>query len=545
MRTLRSLLLTALALSLILSIIPAQGEYATMRPGDDCAAVRDLQQALRNWGLDVGVDGRYGANTEAAVRSFQARQGIRQDGVAGSQTQSLLFSGASQPITPVPVTPAQPADPAQPAPETAARQPQISGKLSVGSQGDQVQNLQQKLKDLGYHQGRTDGVFDEVTRGSVIAFQAAQGLTQDGIAGRRTLGRLYAAPAPAAGAIPSIPAPEKPLAPVISVSSRATVINSRALRMRSEPDSGKNNVVAVLKSGDRVQVSGQQGEWSRVSWYKYSGYVMSKYLKLETPPPAPVPVLSDQPAEVPADQSGQPIPGALQMGQQDGADGSIRAMQQRLKDLGYSLAVDGSFGPGTHAQVVKFQQSNGLSPSGVADQNTLSALYAAAAKGPETQAGGSVDLSASKGGGPSASSVKLMDWYSEVKPKLRSGQTTKVYHPASGMSFDVQMYSLGRHADAEPKTLKDTQVMNSAFGRASWDTRPVYVKLPTGEWTLATMHNYPHLSGSIKDNGFGGHLCIHFKRDLEETQKADPNYGMQNQKTIRKTWQSMTGEVVN
>ena len=42
------------------------------------------------------------------------------------------------------------------------------------------------------------------------------------------------------------------------------------------------------------------------------------------------------------------------------------------------------------------------------------------------------------------------------------------------------------------------------------------------------MHNNPHLFGSIKDNGFGGHLCVHFKRDLEETRKADPNYGMQN-----------------
>ncbi|MPN15785.1 hypothetical protein SDC9_163121 [bioreactor metagenome] len=58
------------------------------------------------------------------------------------------------------------------------------------------------------------------------------------------------------------------------------------------------------------------------------------------------------------------------------------------------------------------------------------------------------------------------------------------------------------------------------------------------------MHNYPHLSGSISNNGFGGHLCIHFLRDLEETQKVDPNYGMQNQRAIRNAWKSMTGEDV-
>lgn len=83
--------------------------------------------------------------------------------------------------------------------------------------------------------------------------------------------------------------------------------------------------------------------------------------------------------------------------------------------------------------------------------------------------------------------------------------------------------------------------MNAAFGAASWNTRIVYVKLPTGVWALGSMHNYPHLSGSISDNGFGGHLCMHFLRDLEETRKLDPNYGMQNQLALRKAWKGMTG----
>ena len=534
MRIARSVMLTALALSLMVSVIPAQADYATLRPGDDCAAVRQMQQALRGWGYPIGADGRYGAVTEAAVRSFQARQGIRQDGVAGAQTLSMLYNGTP---TPLPSAPDASGQPVPPVPE----QPSAPiGRLELGSQGEQVQNLQQKLANLGYHSGRTDGVFDEATRRAVIAFQAAQGLKQDGIAGTRTLGSLYAAPAAPVGG--TVPAPESPLAPAVTaVNTGATVVNSRALRIRSQPDSSRNNVVAVLKSGDKVQVSGQQGEWSQVSWYKYHGFVMTKFLKLDRPPePDPAEV----PPEAPADGAAQPGDSALRMGSQDGADRAVSAMQQRLKDLGYSLAVDGSFGPGTHAQVVRFQQSNGLSPSGVADAGTLSVLYAAGAKGPE-KASGAVDLSSARGGGPSASSVKLMDWYSEVKPKLRGGQSVQVYHPASGVTFDVQMYSLGRHADAEPRTLRDTQVMNEAFGRTSWDTRPVYVKLPTGEWTLGTMHNYPHLSGSIKDNGFGGHLCIHFKRDMDETKSVDPNYGMQNQRTIRKAWQSMTGEVVN
>jgi hypothetical protein len=73
----------------------------------------------------------------------------------------------------------------------------------------------------------------------------------------------------------------------------------------------------------------------------------------------------------------------------------------------------------------------------------------------------------------------------------------------------------------------------------------VYVKLPSGVWTLAAMHNVPHLTGSISDNGFNGHLCVHFLRDMEECQKNDPSYGVTNQNTIRKKWKEMTGQTIN
>ena len=138
-----------------------------------------------------------------------------------------------------------------------------------------------------------------------------------------------------------------------------------------------------------------------------------------------------------------------------------------------------------------------------------------------------------------------MHWFNEVKPSLRSGQRVIVYHPASGISFTLRAYSLGRHLDAEPLTLADTQRMNKAFGPPSWNVNAVYVKLPGGAWTLATMHNRPHLSGAISDNGFDGHLCVHFLRNMTEAQQHDPNYGVSNQKVIRKTWKNMTGETLD
>jgi peptidoglycan hydrolase-like protein with peptidoglycan-binding domain len=57
---------------------------------------------------------------------------------------------------------------------------------------------------------------------------------------------------------------------------------------------------------------------------------------------------------------------------------NTQALQQRLNQLGYNVgAADGSFGPGTKAQVVKFQTDKGISPAdGVVNAATWAALEA-------------------------------------------------------------------------------------------------------------------------------------------------------------------------
>jgi chitosanase len=55
--------------------------------GDDVTA---LQQALLNAGITSTVDGIFGANTDAAVKEFQTRQGLAVDGIVGPATRSAL-----------------------------------------------------------------------------------------------------------------------------------------------------------------------------------------------------------------------------------------------------------------------------------------------------------------------------------------------------------------------------------------------------------------------------------------------------------------------
>ncbi len=57
----------------------------------------------------------------------------------------------------------------------------------IGSRGQEVRQIQQKLKELGLYTGSVDGIFGTSTQKAVRQFQKNCGLTVDGIAGPKTL----------------------------------------------------------------------------------------------------------------------------------------------------------------------------------------------------------------------------------------------------------------------------------------------------------------------------------------------------------------------
>lgn len=59
-----------------------------------------------------------------------------------------------------------------------------------GSRGDEVKQIQQKLKNWGYYNGSVDGIYGSKTLEAVKYFQRKNGLTVDGIAGEKTLAAL-------------------------------------------------------------------------------------------------------------------------------------------------------------------------------------------------------------------------------------------------------------------------------------------------------------------------------------------------------------------
>ena len=59
-----------------------------------------------------------------------------------------------------------------------------------GSSGDQVKEIQQRLKDWGYYKGKVDGKYGKETENAVIAFQKKHGISIDGIVGNQTAEKL-------------------------------------------------------------------------------------------------------------------------------------------------------------------------------------------------------------------------------------------------------------------------------------------------------------------------------------------------------------------
>ena len=59
-----------------------------------------------------------------------------------------------------------------------------------GDNNGAVQELQQVLNELGYNCGRKDGIFDSATEKALKQYQKQNGLTADGICGKKTLTKL-------------------------------------------------------------------------------------------------------------------------------------------------------------------------------------------------------------------------------------------------------------------------------------------------------------------------------------------------------------------
>lgn len=178
--------------------------YKTLKKGSSGSAVKTLEKRLSALGYlsSKYVNTKYDSKTVTAVKNFQKRAGLTANGVADHKTQVALYAGsAPQPTvkpTPTPKPTATPRPTAKPTPAPTLDTVELpddkvnkNTTLCYGSRNNQVILLSNRLRVLGYYDGSLTNRFDEVIEASVKWFQRVNKLTVDGVAGQRTLKRLY------------------------------------------------------------------------------------------------------------------------------------------------------------------------------------------------------------------------------------------------------------------------------------------------------------------------------------------------------------------
>lgn len=519
--------------------------YFPLKEGDESPYVQDLQQKLRDLGYFTGsCDGKYEASTTKAVTEFQKANGIGADGVAGGETQRIMNGDMAKGVTNTTTT-TNTALTAETEKSITATATASGTTLRMGDRGDSVKTLQARLIELGYLTGKADGIFGAATQKAVIAFQKNSSLSSDGKAGNVTQNLLYSSSAKtASGAVSGSTQTDS------SSTDTSTVTGNYKTLKRGMTSNDVKTMQQKLRDLG-FMTAGATGFYGSATQAAVESFQKANNLSADgIAGPATQAKLfgndASKAGSTSTDVTNTKDYSTLKQGMKSAA---VTTMQKKLRELGYMTAnATGYYGTATKAAVVAFQKKNGLSADGVAGSATLAKLYdgSPSASDPSTSASVPTSDGTGKISGPSSSSVKLLHWFDSVKPSLKTGSTLQIYDPATSYAWKLRAMSLGRHCDSEPLTAEDTYYMNQAFGnKTTWTPKIVYIKLPSGTWTMATMHNTPHLSGSISGNNFDGHLCVHFLRDMAEVTKNDPKYGVQNQNALREGWKKLTGQTID
>lgn len=287
----------------------------------------------------------------------------------------------------------------------------------------------------------------------------------------------------------------------------------------------ESKALQTLNRGDRFELLSASGDWYKVSYGKYTGYVMKKFVIAsgaveEREESASSKLSSDsgmKGIETIADIGDAPATS------KKGDSGTkVKKLQQALKLEGYyDGKIDGDYGEGTEAAVKKFQKAHGMSRDGVAGKVTIKLLFGEAAADVKEK----------------AYTTEKLSWFDGGSSAIPKGKTFTVKDVKTGKTFTCRRWSGVNHLDAEPLAKEDTETLKGIYGGDwSWRRRAILVKYG-GHVYAASMNGMPHGTTTIDDNGFDGHFCIHFyKSKTHGTKKVDGAHQDAVETAAKYTW---------
>lgn len=322
-------------------------------------------------------------------------------------------------------------------------------------------------------------------------------------------------------------------------------VDTKALVLRKSA-SKTSKAIQTLDRGDKMKILSVSGDWYKVRYGKYTGYVLSTYvivvgdLPTAQPTATPAPTATPKPTAIPA-PSGSSSQGSSSSSTVTAApqntsvtlrngdkNSHVKTMQSSLKALGYYTGkIDGIFGNGTEKAVRAFQKKAGLKQDGIAGPKTLSALYNSSASNASN---------ASSSSSSTSPKTESLDWFKNGNSTIPRGAVFTVKDVATGKTFQVRRWAGASHCDSEPLTSTDTATMKEIYGGSwSWTRRAILVSY-NGHVYAASMNGMPH-GTSTRDNNFNGHFCIHFTGSKTHgTNRVDKDHQEAVQKALKSTW---------
>ena len=523
---------------------------SVLRKGAKGDAVKKLQLRLKELGYYKSTcDGSYGDVTVVAVKAFQKKNSLPQDGVAGETTLKKLYAATAIGAN------------------DKTESNKDDGTLKQGSSGTAVKLLQQRLKELGYYNYTCDSSYGYRTVQAVKAFQKRNGLTANGIADAATQKKLNSTSA--------VPAKDEPTAAppkddTLKEGSKGDAVKKLQQRLKDlgyynytcDSSYGYRTVEAVkaFQKRNGLTVDGVAGE--------------STLKKLNSSSAVPA---KDAPTAAPSKDD------TLRVGSKGDA---VKKVQQRLKELGYySYGCDGNYGERTATAVKAFQKMNGLTQDGVVGKTTLNKLNSTSAipaKGADVSLNSNQTLQRGDSGAQvkalqkrlkelgyytssldsdyglrtatavsnfqrangltvngiaNSTTIKKMlsssavtkaeadkkeqeqnkiktenlDWFKNGKAVFAGRPVIQVKDVRTGLVFKAKVLFGTNHLDVEPLTKADTAILLKINGGVdfSWRRRPMLVK-HNGHVYASSIYSEPHGEQTILDNNFDGQFCLHF-----------------------------------
>ena len=361
---------------------PTNTPFTSLKNGSTGDDVRRMQNRLIELGYLSGrADGDFGDATEAAVRAFQARNGLTADGKAGTNTLNKLYSSSARKAASTPTATPKRTATAKPTarPTATPDMDDLDYYLQQGSSGAKVRTLQNRLIELGWLEGTADGSYSHATEYAVKAFQARySSLWVDGVAGPDTLKTLYGA-----GAATS-KTPAASLGITLEQGDENDAVKAMQKRLKelgfykatADGEFGSTTKAAVIafQKANGISATGVATKATLNKLYAASAKDADD-LKDDENAREEEDEEESKKEQDPEDTNDVTVGGYTTL--KWGATGpDVKKLQQALKNRGYySGKIDSTFGSGVYAAVKAFQKQYGLKVDGVAGPATQILLY--------------------------------------------------------------------------------------------------------------------------------------------------------------------------